>query len=187
MRGALRLGLLGLGLFCCACGYQPVYAAHGDPLHVKLVRSEIADPVAADEVAAGLREELARAGALAPGEAYPRVEIEVLKAEEASEGVVAASVAAPVATSRAPLARATTVAVVARAWVVASKGGEPQASTGDMRAEDTLAVDEGVSAPDPRSSAFHYADALRASARRLGHALGARVLGLPAGSDETGE
>jgi hypothetical protein len=55
-----------------------------------------------------------------------------------------------------------------------------------MRAEETVAVDEGPAGPDPRASAFRHADALRAAARRLGHALGARVLGLPASSEETG-
>lgn len=168
-----------VGVLCAACGYQPVYATRSAPLHVKLVRSAVADAIAADEVAAGVREELARAGALAPGEAYPRVEIEVLRADEASEGVGASP--------GGPQARATDVGIVARAWVVAAAGQAPQAPTGDLRAEDTLAVDEGDTAPDPRASAFHHADALRASARRLGRALGARVLGLPAGSDETGD
>src|ERR1700685_2659326 len=71
-----------------SCGYQSVYAA-GSPgrLHVKVVRSLVADAVAADEVASGVREELARAGALEAGEGYPRVEIEVLRADETSEGI----------------------------------------------------------------------------------------------------
>jgi hypothetical protein len=173
--------LVGLSLVCLvsACGYQPVYGAQQGALHVKVVRSAVADAVAADEVASGVREELARAGALAPGEAYPRVEIEVLRADEASEGVQAGPAG--------PVARAMGVAVVARAWVVSARGSEPQAATGDLRAEETLAVDEAAAGPDPRASAFHHADALRAAARRLGRALGARVLGLPAASEETGD
>jgi hypothetical protein len=170
---------LALGLLASACGYQPVYGPSREPLHVKLVRSMVADPVAVDEVASGVREELARAGALAPGEAYPRVEIEVLRADEASEGVQASG--------SGPVWRATDVAIVARAWVASAEGAEPRAATGDMRAEETLAVDEGAAGPDPRASAFHHADALRAAARRLGHALGARVLGLPATSEESGD
>jgi hypothetical protein len=161
------------------CGYQAVYGGAREPLHVKVVHSMVADPVAADEVASGVREELARAGALAPGEAYPRVEIEVLRAEEASEGVRASPAG--------PQARATDVAVVARAWVVGAPGAEPRSETGDMRAEETLAVDEGDFAPDARASTFHHADALRAAARRLGRALGARVLGMPAASEEAGD
>jgi hypothetical protein len=193
----LRVGLatviatavgLALSAGCFSCGYAPVYAARAEALHVKLVRAQVADVVAADEVASGVREELARAGALASGEAYPRVEIEVVRADEASEGVVAAP--------SGPAARATDVAVVARAWIATGEGAPPQAETGDMRAEETVAVDVAGGAAgafgaaaglDPRASAFHHADALRAAARRLGRALGARVLGRPAGSEEAGE
>ncbi len=103
----------------------------------------------------------------------------MLRADEASEGVQAVG--------SAPVARATDVGIVARAWIVRAAGEDPQAETGDMRAEETLAVDEGASGPDPRASTFHHADALRAAARRLGRALGARVLGLPAASEETGQ
>jgi hypothetical protein len=168
-----------MAMMALSCGYQPVYGPPREPLHVKVVGSRVADPVAADEVASGVREALARAGALAPGEAYPRVEIEVLRADEASEGVQA--------TASGPVSRATDVAIVARAWVASGEGAEPRAATGDMRAEETLAVDEGATGPDPRASGFHHADALRAAARRLGRALGARVLGLPAASEESGD
>ena len=164
-----------------ACGYQSVYAA-GPPgkLHVKVVRSLVADAVAADEVASGVREELARAGALEAGEGYPRVEIEVLRADETSEGIAAGA--------SGPVARGTGVAVVARAWVASSAEATPQSDTGDMRAEESIAVDQvsGIGGRDPRASAFHHADASRAAARRLGRKLGARVLGQPAASEDTG-
>jgi hypothetical protein len=48
----------------------------------------------------------------------------------------------------------------------------------------TIAVDESATGPDPRASAFHEADALRAAARRLGRRLGYRVTGQPASSDD---
>jgi len=56
-----------------------------------------------------------------------------------------------------------------------------------MRADDVMAVDAmgpsgGVR--DPRASAFHYADALRATARRLGRKLARRVMGDPAASED---
>jgi hypothetical protein len=166
------------------CGYRSVYAA-GPPgrLHVKVIRSLVTDAVAADEVASGVREELARAGALAAGEGYPRVEIEVLRADETSEGIAAEA--------RGPVARGTGVAMVARAWVTAEDGASPQSDTGDMRAEESITVDETVGAdgtggPDPRASAFHHADASRAAGRRLGRKLGARVLGQPSASEDTG-
>jgi hypothetical protein len=153
------------------CGYHSVYAA-GPPgkLHVTLARTLVADAVAADEVAAGVREELAKAGALESGEGYPRVEIEVLRAEESSEGISAGP--------SGPLARGTGVGLVARAWV-APAAGEQVSDTGDVRAEETMRVD-----PTALASGFHHADALRAAARRLGHTLGARILGLPAASEE---
>jgi hypothetical protein len=160
-----------------ACGYQAAYSGQPGRLHVKVVRSLVADAVAADEVASGVREQLARAGALESGEAYPRVEIEVLRADETSEGVRAGAAG--------PLARGTDVAVVGRAWIARGPGQEPEGDTGDLRAEETVSVDQGPASPDPRASGFHHADALRAAARRLGRSLGSRVLGLPATSEET--
>jgi hypothetical protein len=159
------------------CGYEAVYGRQTERLHVKVVRSLVADAVATDEVVAGLREQLARAGALESGEAYPRVEVEVLRADETSEGVAVGPAG--------PLARATDVAVVARAWIARGPGLEPESDTGDLRAEQTMGTDVGPSGLDPRPATLHHADALRAAARRLGTALGARLLGLPAASEET--
>jgi hypothetical protein len=174
---ALWLAMCAAGV--CGCGYHALYAAGPQgKLHVKLVRSLVADAVTADEVASGVREELARVGALEAGEGYPRVEIEVLRADEASEGI-AAGVSGPVA-------RGTDVGVVARAWVSAAEGAPPQEDTGDVRAEESITVDQGAAGLDPRASTFHHADAERAAARRLGRKLAARVLGLPAASEDTG-
>jgi hypothetical protein len=185
-RGFARLAPLVVGrgvlLACAACGYHAVYAEPASRLHVKLVRTLIADVVASDEVAAGLREELAREGALEGGDGYPRVEIEVLKADETSEGIASGAGAAA-----RPVARATDVAIAARAWVVIAPGAAPESDTGDVRAEETVAVDMGPSGPDPRASGFHEADALRAAARRLGRRLAYKVTGEPAASDEGSE
>jgi hypothetical protein len=147
---------------------------------VKVVRSLLPDAVAADEVASGVREELARAGALEAGEGYPRVEIEVLRGDESSEGVAAVA--------GAPVARGTGVAVVARAWVATAEGEAPRSDTGDVRAEESIGVDEGAAGtgPDPRASFFHHADAARAAARRVGRKLAARLLGQPSASEEPG-
>jgi hypothetical protein len=162
-----------------ACGYAPVNSASGTGrLHVKLVRSLVPDAIAADEVAQGVREELARSGALEGGEGYPRVEIEVIRASESSEGVVATP-----GPAGAPQARATGLSLVARGWVVEAPGGDPERDTGDLRVEESIAVDEGPAGPDPRASTFHADDALRAAARRVGTAIGRRVLGLPAAAD----
>jgi hypothetical protein len=179
---------LAVGLFACllvpACGYRAVYGSTREPaLHVKLVRTLIPDVVASDEVAAGLREELARAGTLAGGEGFPRVEVEVLRADESSEGIAAGP--------SGPVARGTDVGIAARAWIVRAPGAPPEADTGDLRAEETIAVDETTGSsgtePDPRASAFHEADALRAAARRLGRRLAYKVTGQPAASDDVNQ
>jgi hypothetical protein len=155
-----------------------VYAPDAPRLHVKLARTLVPDAVASDEVATGAREELARAGMLEPGDGWPCVEVEVLRADETSEGIAAGT--------SAPRARATGVALVARAWITTAENAPPQSDTGDVRAEETIAVDEDAQtrAPDPRTSTFHHADALRAAARRLGRQLARRVMGLPAASDD---
>jgi hypothetical protein len=153
-----------------------VYAAGPQgKLHVVVVRSFVADAVAADEVASGMREELARAGALEAGEGYPRVEIEVLRADETSEGVAAGA--------GGPVARATDVGMRARAWIATAQGSQED-DTGDMRAEETIATDAVAGTPDPRASAFHHADAMRAAARRLGRKLAAKLLRQPVAGEQ---
>jgi hypothetical protein len=154
------------------CGYQPMRSVQSGEsrLHVALVRADVAEPTAADEVTSGVREELAQEGALAAGEGYPRVEVEVLRTDETSDGIVDIA--------GAPAARATEVGLVARAWIVAEPGGARVRDTGDVRAEDLVAVD-----PEARADALHHADALRAVARRVGARLARRVLGQPAIAD----
>jgi hypothetical protein len=162
-----------------------VYASHPEHLHVKIVRVAVADAVAPDEVASGVREELARAGALEGGESYPRIEIEVLRADETSEGIAAGSAGQgprAINGTAGPVARGTDVAVVARAWIARGPDAQPEADTGDMRAEETIATDQTA-----RGSSFHHADAVRAAARRLGHQLATRIMGLPAASEDIGE
>jgi hypothetical protein len=160
-----------------SCGYRPVDggAGGGGRLHVKLVRSLVADAVASDEVALGVREELAKYQALEGGDGYPRVEVEVLKDDESAEGLAAGASGAI-----APVARGTTISLVARGWVVAEAGASPERDTGDLHAEELIAVDERAGALDPRASVFHEADALRSAARRLGRLIARRVMGMPA-------
>lgn len=173
MRRALA-ALLAMSL--ASCGYRPVYGgASADRFVVVLSSSNVADAVASDEVVAGVRDEFARARALAGGEGYPRCEVEVLRADEASDGIAATTNQEGVLI---PAARATRVGVVARAWIVRSKDGPRERDTGDVRAMETVAV-----APDARASTFRHADALRATGRRAGRRLGARILGLPTSSD----
>jgi hypothetical protein len=81
----------GLSLAMASCGYQPVHGgASAEHLSVVLSESKVPDAVASDEVLAGLREELARTGALTSGASYPRCEVEILRLDEAAEGIAAA-------------------------------------------------------------------------------------------------
>jgi hypothetical protein len=152
----------------------------------------VAEAVAADEVASGVREELAREGALSGGRGYPRVEIEVTRVDEASVGVAAVAPAGEVA----PRARATDVGLVARAWVVQTPGGEKTRDTGDVRVLVVVgtatsptggasAVASPPLSPSPASiDAFHHEDGVRAAGRRAGARLARRILGEPAPTSE---
>ena len=173
----MRLALaLTLGALVSGCGYRAVHGgAAPERLSVVLTSSNLPDAVASDEVVAGVRDELARSGALASGSSYPRCEIEVLRVDEASAGIAAAPNGEGVLL---PEARATQVGVVARAWIVRSKDGPRERDTGDVRALETVAV-----APDARAATFRHADAVRAAARRLGRRVGTRILGRPTSSD----
>jgi hypothetical protein len=161
------------------CGYHAVYGgAAGERLHVVQVRAPVADAVAADEVTSGVREELAQEGYLAAGEGYPRVEVEVTRLDEASDAVAAA------AQARVPVARATQVAVVARAWLVRTAGGEHERDTGDVRALVAVGAVTANEATGPANAstvdALRHEDALRAAARQTGARLARRILGEPA-------
>jgi hypothetical protein len=146
-------------------------------LHVRLVRTLVPDAVASDEVTSGMRDELAREGALDGGEGWPRAEVEVLRADEASEGIAVRG--------GAPAARATEASIVGRAWITFSPGASPELDTGDMRSAVVAAIDESSGALDPRASGFHHADALRAAARRLGQKLARKLMGHPATSEDS--
>jgi hypothetical protein len=172
-----------VALACAACGYRAVYGGEGgERLHVALARSVVADAIAAGEVVSGVREELARSGALAGGEGYPRVEVEVTRIDEASDAIAAGAGAG----GRVPVARATEVGVVARAWLVRSAGGAEERDTGDVRAlvdqGVTRAQDEpaGAAAGPEATDALRHDDAVRAAARQAGVRLARRILGRPA-------
>lgn len=169
-RVAFLVGSLVVASSLVACGYQAVHGggAQAERYAVVLAHTNVPDAVASDEVVSGVREELARAGALASGEGYPRCEVEVLRADEASDGIAAAG------NPSQPVARSTRVGLVARAWIVREKDGARERDTGDVRA-----LDEVATAPDARAATFQYADALRAAGRRVGRSLGAHLVGLP--------
>lgn len=181
MRGAIPSVLARIAAIaafaCVSCGYAPVHTGVADEhLHVVLSASRVPDAVASDEVLAGVREELARGGALASGDGYPRCEVEILRADDASEGIAAAADAAG---RLQPQSRATRVGLVARAWVLRAPGAEHERDTGDVRAFETVSI-----ASDSRAASFRHSDALRAAGRRVGQRLASRIMGLPCPSDE---
>lgn len=155
-----------------ACGYQPLYATPGgEAFHVHLSKNFASSAVVADEVLRGARETLAKEGALASGDGYPRLEIEVLRADESSEGIVATN--AP--EGQIPKARASELGVVVRAFVTRRAGAAAELDTGDLR-QDVLA---GAPLGDSVRETWQREDALRAAARRLGGRAAMRVLGHP--------
>jgi uncharacterized protein YfiM (DUF2279 family) len=189
-RFAAALALSTTTLASASCGYRSVYAKVGsERLHVALVRVLVPEGVVADDVAAGMQEELARAGALAAGDGYPRAEIEVLRTDAAGAGIAAAggpgtAAAASETLRHTPQARATTLGVSARAWVVAEAGATPSRDTGDVWARDDVAFDLAGAGVDLRGVAFRDEDALRAAARRLGRKLASKLIGDPAASED---
>ena len=159
-------------LLCVACGYQPLYATPGgEAFHVHLSKNLTASAIVAEEVLRGARETLAKEGALAPGDGYPRLEIEVLRADETSEGIVAVN--AP--EGQIPQARSSELGVVVRAFVTRRSGGAAELDTGDLR-QDVLA---GAPLGDSVRETWQREDSLRAAARRLGGRAALKVLGHP--------
>jgi hypothetical protein len=175
MKASRALAALALLAVFAGCGYRSVHGGTPERFAVVLATSNVPDATASDEVVAGVREELARAGALESGGGYPRCEIEVLRADEASEGIAAVRNADGVLM---PAAQATRIGIVARAWIIRDKDGPRERDTGDVRALETVA-----SPGDARTAAFSHVDALRAAGRRAGRRMGARILGLPAASE----
>jgi len=187
-----------------ACGYAPVYGGGRratESFYVHLAQSSVPDAVTADEVVAGVRDELARHGALAerdaaivfsresfghpPGSArsspeqspdYPRVEVEVLRVDE---GAMAIAVGRAPDGSALPASGASRVGVVVRAYVRMHRDAEPVRDTGDMRVHDTIAVSNQAT-----TALFGHIEALRALGRRAGRRIGRTVLGVPALRDD---
>ncbi len=183
----LVVALLGAG----GCGYRPLYATGCENERFAVVGASplVADAAVVAEVQAGARAELARAGALRGGGGYPRVVIEVLRVDAASEGISAVPGGSRGTTvgslpivpggPASPLARGTRVGVLARGWIERGPGGAKERDTGDVRTADVMQV-EG----DARLEALRLDDASRAAARRLGGRLARRLLGEPEAPDD---
>lgn len=88
--------------------------------------------------------------------------------DELPSGILASEAAG----GRLPLARASEVGVVGRAYVVETPGGRKLRDTGDLRRVETVAQ-----GGDLVRGGFAYSEAVRAASRRLGAALVRRALG----------
>jgi hypothetical protein len=161
---AVALGALG------GCGYQAAYGgSNGARYEVAAGRYSTASFEAVQSTVAGVRSELGAAEAL--GEGYPRVVVEVLRIDEQSTGVRAAS-------NETPLARGAEIVVVGRATVISAADAKPSLDTGDMSRAAGFAA--GVS---PTADAAARSRAIRDASRALGAALGRAILGLPEPSE----
>ena len=174
MNAVLRATLLPIALgSLIGCGYQPAYGGSRPEarLTVSAAPARVPRADAVQAVLAGARRRLARAGVLAPGNAYPRMVVEVLRIDEAASGVARAADASGEAL---PLARGSRVAVLGRAWVVERAGATPSRDTGDMRR-----IEHHATEIDARLEAERHDDAVRAAGRKLGESLAGRILGEP--------
>jgi hypothetical protein len=160
--------------FSLSCGYQPLYATpSGEAFHVALVKSAVGSLMVAEEVVRGARDALAREGSLAPGDGFPRLEIEVVRVDETSEGIV--STPSATVPGGVPQARASELGVVARAWVVRRPDGPHELDTGDLRVEGL----EGAPLGNAGAEVWQREDSLRAVARQLGGRIALHTLGHP--------
>lgn len=168
----MRAALVLWSFAFAGCGYHPLYATPGgEAFHVHLAKNQTASAIVGEEVLRGARETLAKEGALASGDGYPRLEIEVLRADETSEGVMQAGTVSGVQ----PRARASELAVIARGFVARRAGASAELDTGDMRAEDLVGAPLG----DATREVWQREDSLRAVAHRLGGRIALRILGHP--------
>lgn len=168
VRFSLGIGAWAGSLLACAsgCGYAPVYGTAAETRyevvtgHVGTASFEVSQ-----DAAAGVRSELAPAGAL--GHGFPHVVVEVLRVDERSIGVRSLDGAAP-------LARGSEIAVVGRAYVLEREDARPSRDTGDMSRTAQFAA-----GTTPAADAASRSRAVRDAARSLGKALGRALLGLP--------
>lgn len=167
---------IGGGLFAClvgGCGYEPVYSTERPEVRLSVQAAPFGTPnlEAVAATVSGVRRTLSSAGVLRPGEGYPRVMVEVVRADERAAGIVAEE-ASDGATR--PTARAASLGVVGRAWVEEAERGPRSRDTGDVRRTATYAIGPTTLTEQPQ-----YEVALRSAGHALGQALGRRILGEP--------
>ena len=155
------------------CGYEPVYSTERPEIRLTVQAAPYGTPnlEAVAATVSGVRRSLSSAGVLRPGEGYPRVMVEVTRVDERAAGMIAEQAAEG---EERPSARAASLGVVGRAWIVEVEQGPRTRDTGDVRRTATYAVGSTTLAEQPR-----YEVAVRSAGHALGQALGRRILGEP--------
>ncbi|MGC4091456.1 MAG: hypothetical protein QM756_26975 [Polyangiaceae bacterium] len=177
VKRAAEKGLIVLGSLVLvapfACGYRSEQAlSAATPLCVRAAPPKLPDLGAVQAALDGARDELAQRGAL--GSSYPCLVLELLRVDEAPTGL-----SAPLAGDLQPFARGTSVRVVGRGWVEATRGAPTSRDTGDVsRVARTAATQSGA------ADSTHHDAQVRAAAERTGRAIVAIALGLPEPQNE---
>lgn len=154
------------------CGYRAVYGtAAGTPISVGIGQMLVPETGAAQAALSGARAELAAAGRLSTGTAFPHLTLDLLRVDEVSRGVHVQS--------RQLAAGGMGVAVVVRGRLLLAPGQDPALDTGDVRRAIQLTGD-----PDPRVDSAAFDQAARAAAERAGRAAARIALGIPEPADE---
>ncbi len=181
-----------LGALSCGCGYRPLRSGLAGTPRIRVEGATAHVPGGettslTDEAVRGARGELARWGALAdsprsPGSAreVDRLRIEIVRLDEASEGVAAIDAEGGAAIDAEgvalPRARGVRIRITARG-TIAGPGGRYE--TRDVEASEIVAAPAFVSAGDALAWDAVRAGAVRAAARTVGALVAREVLGIP--------
>lgn|SRR5690606_26914334 len=160
------------------CGYRPLYGGRApeQKLAVAAAPALIPEADVVHAALAGARDELVRSGLLRSGTGYPQLVVQVLRVDERAAGIAALEASDG---TELPLARASSVGVLGRAWVLEAAGAPPTRDTGDVRR-----VEQYASAAGALGDAAGYDQATRAAGRALGRALARYIVGEPVPGSE---
>lgn len=155
------------------CGYHSLKNnAPGERVGVVLTKNFTSSTRVGTEVVRGTMSALAKEGLLREGRGYPRIEVEVLRIDEAPTGIEGLA--------GAPSARGHEIAVIVRGVLRTEEGGPAYRDTGDIRAQAFVAREQTVSVAEATIDASTLA-----AARRAGRLLGESVVGHPIASEES--
>jgi len=154
------------------CGYRAVYGQPaGAPISVGIGQMLVPEPEVAQAALRGARAELAAAGRLSAGAAFPHLALDLLRVDEVSRAIHVQL--------GQPVAGGMGVAVVVRGRLLVAAEQESELDTGDVRRATQLTGDA-----DPRVDSAAHDQASRAAAERAGRAVARIALGIPEPADE---